>query len=231
MGWHAPFIFCIIVLAFDLVARLLVIERKHLADYDDLPQDLQTPAIDVEKSRTSPPSEAALPQEKAPVKELSPWGVLVALAKSPRGMNGALMTFIFGMVLGVLDPTYVLSPHVKWLMLFSLTLRVQTVWDKNADFVGLVYRLSHPCPSLKLTRAVAACAPTFITGPLVGALADKFGSEWIITPFLLVSLPWFPLLILKNSLPGFIVYFAMIRASTLTRFRSLTRQKRSCRVR
>ncbi len=40
-------------------------------------------------------------------KELSPWGVLVALASSPRGCTAFALTFVFGMVIGALDPTCV----------------------------------------------------------------------------------------------------------------------------
>lgn len=40
-----------------------------------------------------------------PRKHLSPVGVLLALVRSPRGMAGFLMTFVFGFVIGTLDPT------------------------------------------------------------------------------------------------------------------------------
>ncbi len=56
---------------------------------------------------------------------------------------------------------------------------------------------------------MAACAPTFVTGPIVGALADKYGAEWIITPCLLFSTLWFPFLILTGSLAGFVMFFAL----------------------
>ena len=46
---------------------------------------------------------------QVPRKKLSPWNVLSALARSPRGMSGFLMTFVYGIVLGSLDPTYVSS--------------------------------------------------------------------------------------------------------------------------
>jgi hypothetical protein len=56
---------------------------------------------------------------------------------------------------------------------------------------------------------VAAAAPTFLTGPIVGALADKWGAEWIIAPSLVLTLPWLPLMLLTGSLPGFIIFFAL----------------------
>ena len=57
---------------------------------------------------------------------------------------------------------------------------------------------------------LAAAAPTFVSGPLIGALADKYGSEWFIAPFLIASMPFLPLLILDYNLAGFIVYFAFV---------------------
>jgi hypothetical protein len=58
-------------------------------------------------------------------------------------------------------------------------------------------------------RAVAAAAPTFLTGPIVGALADKWGAEWFMASSLLFTLPWIPLMLLTGSLPGFIIFFAL----------------------
>jgi DHA1 family vesicular acetylcholine transporter-like MFS transporter 3 len=107
LGWHAPFIFTIIICAVDLLLRLLVIEQKELPPIET-PHQLQA---DREKTPT-PATEAGQgletscpPDASASVKELSPWGVLVALAKSPRGMNGFIATFIYGLAIGALDPT------------------------------------------------------------------------------------------------------------------------------
>ena len=87
------------------------------------------------------------------------------------------------------------------------------MWHKNSDFVGLVYR--------ELTAAeqgvpnnlgsVAASVPLFVTGPVIGALADKYGAEWIMAPSLLLTAPWLALLILDKSLPGFVVFFSLSR--------------------
>ena len=60
---------------------------------------------------------------------------------------------------------------------------------------------------------VVASAPTFVTGPIVGALADKYGAEWIEAPGLFLALPWIPLLILKSTLPGFILFYAFLSES------------------
>ena len=56
---------------------------------------------------------------------------------------------------------------------------------------------------------MAASAPSFITGPIIGALADKYGAEWIMFPSFVFAAPWIPLMILKFSLPAFVVFFAL----------------------
>ncbi|KAK4688721.1 hypothetical protein P7C73_g1372, partial [Tremellales sp. Uapishka_1] len=120
LGWHAPFIFCIILCAVDLIMRLFVVEQKDLKKWHLEGEIKVKPAS--EEGTLVPEAAVAQP----PVKELSPWGVLVALARSPRGLTAFGMTFLFGLIIGVLDPT--------------LTLRIETVWNKDSAFVGLVYR-------------------------------------------------------------------------------------------
>ncbi|WWD20223.1 hypothetical protein CI109_104699 [Kwoniella shandongensis] len=200
LGWHAPFIFCIIICAIDLVLRLFVLEQKDLrkweakhaqrlaashqrvaADEERRSRGLDIGSSDVATRDDSPDTLVAAEVEKKPKTELSPWGVIVALGSSPRGMTAFVVSVVYGLVLGSLEP--------------SLTLRVQSIWHKDADFVGLVY--------------LAAAAPTFISGPVVGAMADKWGAEFIMLPALIMILPWLPLMLLSKSIAGFIVFFAI----------------------
>nr|XP_019043632.1 hypothetical protein I302_08212 [Kwoniella bestiolae CBS 10118]OCF22562.1 hypothetical protein I302_08212 [Kwoniella bestiolae CBS 10118] len=193
MGWHAPFIFCIIALTFDLVLRLLVVEQKDLRRWEAKQEQKrlantqsQSPAnvsVNTEpvENNVVTPEAAVEKQEEKEVVELSPWKVIVTICSSGRGMTGFWLTFMYGLIIGMLEPT--------------LTLRVQAIWHKESDFVGLIY--------------LAAAAPTFITGPIIGTLADKFGAEYIMLPCLIIALPWLPLMMLKDSLAGFIVFFAL----------------------
>ena len=143
LGWLAPFVFCLIVCAVDLVLRCLVVERKHLVklgidrqgrplkkrDSGVAPSSRDTsqaastqkesparPIVERRLSSAYPPESIAAPTRLVGVpenanqlvvqpKELSPLGVLAALARSGRGLNGFLITFVFGLVLGALDPT------------------------------------------------------------------------------------------------------------------------------
>jgi hypothetical protein len=50
--------------------------------------------------------------EEEDVEELSLFGVIKALGSNRRGMTGVMMTAIFGLVDGALDPTYVFRLHV-----------------------------------------------------------------------------------------------------------------------
>lgn len=232
LGWHAPFVFCIIVCGVDLAARILVVERKDLvrwgvtldadgnvADWGDGDSDAKTTFSG--DTKVAPSAASALratelrePHEKptdpedidviarggeleraiaaehaqenallpATPPELGPVQVLVTLAKIPRGTVAFLLVFVFGFIIGAYDAT--------------LTLRVESVWHKDSDFVGLIY--------------LAAAAPAFFCGPISGYLADKIGSEIVLIPCLVLVLPWMPLMILKSSLPGFMVFFAVL---------------------
>ncbi|WVR08154.1 hypothetical protein IAU60_005200 [Kwoniella sp. DSM 27419] len=195
MGWHAPFIFTLIVCVVDLVLRFLVIEQKDVraleakcAELDaavnasaELENGVNRTARQGSNAVVRAQGEKDEEATKSPAKELSPWEVIRALCSSARGLSCYWIIFTFGAFVGLTEPT--------------LTLRIQEVWSKDSDFVGLVY--------------LAAAAPTFFAGPVVGHIADKFGSEFIVFPCLLFSLPWIALLILDKSLPGFIVFFSI----------------------
>jgi hypothetical protein len=116
-----------------LVARLFVIEQRDLPKYG-------LESIKDQEARESG-VEAEVEEE---VEELSLFGVIKALGSNRRGMTGVMMTAIFGLVDGALDPTYV-EPAISRgdrKLTISLTLRVSEVWHKDSDFIGLIYRMS-----------------------------------------------------------------------------------------
>jgi len=110
-------------------------------DGDDAPDRAKVPE-ELAAEEPEPPARLESPMPRAPPKKLKPWGVLLALVRSPRGVSAFLMTFIFGLVLGTLDPTYASKRSIEASLthLHRLTLRVQAVWHKNSAFVGLIYR-------------------------------------------------------------------------------------------
>jgi hypothetical protein len=66
-----------------------------------------------------------------------------------------------------------------------------------------------------LTPVIAAI-PTFVSGPLAGHIADLYGAEWVIAPGLLLTIPFFPLMIPQTSMAFFIVMFTMQNALMAT---------------
>jgi len=79
LGWHAPCIFCIGVCVFDLIARLLVLEKE--------PQSWR--------------------KKDTMDKDLSPIKVITTLLCSRRGMTGTMIVFVYGLVMGAKDVGYV----------------------------------------------------------------------------------------------------------------------------
>lgn len=195
LGWHAPFIFSIAVCAVEFIGRLIIIERKEVKRWgiglDEVLADVDGRPLDADGQADGGRSTAgsAVVEEKGrtiktasgSTRHLTPIEVLVKLASSPRALTAVAIMFMFALIIGGIDPT--------------LPLRAQDVWNKNSLFVGIIY--------------LVASVPTFFTGPLVGHLADKYGAEWLAAPCLLLSLPFFPLLILKNSFAGFVIVFML----------------------
>ncbi|GMK53847.1 hypothetical protein CspeluHIS016_0104330 [Cutaneotrichosporon spelunceum] len=198
MGWHAPFIFVIIILALDTIARLFIIEVKDIqrlrsrqwgavreyaatgrqAEADALQRYIENAPHTMAEDQIAGIEEKAARDSKVP--ELSPWGVLKALVSLPRGVVAFFQFFAFGFVIGAFDAT--------------MAIRVNAIWHKDADFVGLIY--------------LAGAVPSFVIGPLAGWASDRLGTEWVIGVVLVFCLPWIPLMTLKSSLAGFVVYFA-----------------------
>jgi DHA1 family vesicular acetylcholine transporter-like MFS transporter 3 len=101
-GWNAPFIFCITLCCVDLLARLFVIEQRDLPKYGLVSIKEQESA---EQRSLMSDEEREEEDEQEECEELSLFGVIKALGSNRRGMTGVVMTAIFGLVDGALDPT------------------------------------------------------------------------------------------------------------------------------
>ncbi|WVF68540.1 hypothetical protein IAT40_003308 [Kwoniella sp. CBS 6097] len=214
LGWKAPFVFCVGVCSVELIARWIVVEQKDLLRYrgwarqqglvvrstNKTPAEAESPSAappvatigdhgQEEETVTGPDSAPAGPVNRAEEEKehqeevmLNPWKLLKALCSSPRSIAAIAIHFSTGMSEGAIEPT--------------LTLRVNGIWNKDSDFVGLVY--------------LAAFVPVLIASPMTGWLADKIGAEWLVNGSALLAAPFFLLMILGSSLPGFIVCFTLM---------------------
>ncbi|KAG6919544.1 hypothetical protein DXG01_004207 [Tephrocybe rancida] len=208
-GYRGPFIFGIALMAFDLTARLLIIERKDALRWGFDPKELQDSTVEAKSDSHTPasPSEQNPDQQehKGDVETLAPSPtetvggparlrvatekpkplslplVFVKLSKSPRAWIACITTLLYGVSYTSQEPT--------------LPLHLQQVWGLNSAKVGLVF--------------LASVIPTIFASPLTGWYTDKKGPEWVTVISLILSLPWGLVVIIDGSLALFIVSYAL----------------------
>ncbi|TDL24263.1 MFS general substrate transporter [Rickenella mellea] len=215
-GFRAPFIFGIICAAVEGFGRSLVIERRDALKWGHDPaaeltgnqsgnqeksarstdsatrntnsagQDRPSPTDPVSAppiSATGEPEDTSRssPVTAQPNVHLGPLQVLLALSKSSRALASVLNIFIYGMVFVGLDPT--------------LPLRLQSTWNFNPGRVGWAY--------------VASGVPPIFSSPLTGWYIDRHGTAWMTPLSLLLSLPWWLVLIVRWHVALFIASFAV----------------------
>ncbi|KAJ7630469.1 MFS general substrate transporter [Roridomyces roridus] len=180
-GFRGPFISGIIIALVDLIGRLLVIERKDALrwDYDPAAVPVTRPEEDEEKSTEG--GVATLPQQEQQHSHISLAGVIARLFTSSRAVAVIVVTFLYGIIYSAQEPT--------------LPLHAQIVWGLNSKQVGLVY--------------LAGMIPTLFSGPLSGWLSDTRGVEWLSVICILLSIPWWGIMIIQGHLALFIVAYAL----------------------
>lgn len=180
---------------------MLVIEKKDALKWEvdpssgisNHPQRAQ-PVSDVdnrEEKTEAPPSTIIVIQAiEAPLDahdesqeqiRISAMKVLKLMFRSSRTIAGLAIVVIYAIAFTMFEPT--------------LPLRLQDVWNFNSSKVGLVY--------------LACAAPTIISSPLSGWIADRYGVEWITVLSILLAIPWYFILIIKSHLAIFLVALAM----------------------
>ncbi|KAI0725231.1 MFS general substrate transporter [Fomitopsis betulina] len=234
-GFHGPFIFGIIVTAFDFIGRLLVIERKHAIQWGIDPaapahreSDPETYAVEEVELKT-----AIEEQEAAPAS-------LPALDDAhSRGDNPSVDSNITAAPLDAsyrpLDPStssnandstpasQVADVRISlWAVFVKLT---RSVRADSVFICTLVYAwiITSQEPALPLHMQdiwgfnpskvglvyIASVVPTLFSSSLTGYLVDKWGTSLITVVALVFSLPWVLVLIVQSSLPLFIAAFAL----------------------
>lgn len=209
-GFRGPIIFGLAATVLDLIARLLIVERKdarkwrvdpkatddgNIEEKSDNEELGAQPSIAVERPHETSNKENVDKQlggqsESPPVADessqqkpepLTFLTVIIKLSKSSRASAAIIITFVYGVVYTSQEP--------------SLPLHLQSVWGLNSGKVGLVF--------------LASVVPTLFSSPLSGWFADKKGSEVVAFVCLILSLPWWVVVIIQGPLALFIVAFAV----------------------
>ncbi|KAL0064662.1 hypothetical protein AAF712_008360 [Marasmius tenuissimus] len=205
-GFRGPCIFVIIACILDLVARVIVIERKAALVWGHDPKSLgPSTQADPEAPTNQPGGEGeteqgnssgiaveprvpeqtnekplAAPNEPASQIQLSFLQVLRALLTSPRAVATIFGIFVYGLIHTAIEP--------------PLPAHMNMVWGFDSGKVGLVF--------------IAAVVPTFFASAIAGYLTDRFGPAPIATAGFLLSVPWW-ILSTSRTLPAFIVGIAL----------------------
>ncbi|KAF5377253.1 hypothetical protein D9615_006365 [Tricholomella constricta] len=211
-GYRGPFVFGMASTFLDLIARLLLIERKDALKWGVDPKKANNGATeethDSERVTIQPSQSADGLQEtknenndvsehskhfdslQAAETSLSekpqqkPASLLIVIVRLAKSSR-ALIAFIITFVYGVVFTSQ--EP--------SLPLHLQNVWGLDAGKVGLIF--------------LAAVVPTLFSAPITGWYADKKGSEWVTFICLLLALPWWVVVIIRGPLALFTVAFAV----------------------
>ncbi|KAF3276624.1 hypothetical protein TWF970_006210 [Orbilia oligospora] len=174
-GYTAVFILAFAVIGFDIIMRLLVIEKAAAKQWMPEPSAPDADGANLEDQK--PEDKKANPQEnirEAMLKNRDAATVLrkesrvpaiILLLKSPRTLNSLFITVMLGSIFTAFDAV--------------LPLRVKYVFHFNSTAAGLIF--------------LAIIIPTLVA-PLCGKISDKYGPRWLVVTAFFVCLPLFILL-------------------------------------
>ncbi|ESK85878.1 mfs amine [Moniliophthora roreri MCA 2997] len=200
-GFRGVCIFGVIVAFVDLVARLLVIERKEALRYGFDPhravsaEEPETEEPETEGASTTEQSEKktadvvenrpeqqteSSDESKKSEPQLSLIAVVIRLLRSSRAVGTVICLFVYGIVNTAVEP--------------ALPIHMNEVWNFDSTKVGLIF--------------IAAVVPSFPSSAIAGYLTDRWGTPSIVIASLILSIPWWFVLTV-NTLGLFIVAFAL----------------------
>ncbi|KAM0792095.1 hypothetical protein ACM66B_004799 [Microbotryomycetes sp. NB124-2] len=204
LGYRAPFIFSLILIAIDAILRMLVIE-KHVAlkwiraGHDipgfespyGLPTALTT-ATETTVVETACSSTVDHKQQQPAIAPVSKkddqrakttWKGVLFLVTDMRPVSCLLYIFIEGIAIGGLVES-------------GMTLKLEDHYGLSSLGAGLAF--------------IGLVVPTILASPIAGYLSDKFTAKWVVVVGAILTLPAYPLLIINGPLPLFIFFLAVL---------------------
>ncbi|GAA5855560.1 hypothetical protein JCM9279_005121 [Rhodotorula babjevae] len=211
LGYRAPFIFSIVLVAIDLALRIVMIEKHQALRWiragHDIPNFEAPGCLTAARSTCSSSSsrlqastgtvvtlgdtaehELAPPLEEKAVRALSSrlppqlLGLLHML-KSPRALTCFAVTCLNGVVAGGLCDT-------------GLTLWVKQQYGLDSMGAGLVF--------------LGIVVPSFFGAPLAGWISDRYGTKWVMLAGVVLAIPAYPLLLVRGPLSLFVFFLVLI---------------------
>lgn len=209
LGYKAPFVFGLILVAVDMLLRLLIIEKHVALKYIeaglvDIPnfeaptlllgaakeklEKAKRAELKVDESAEQPASDVK-PENDAKVKdqqeqaEPNAWHALLKMCTTWRPLTLFLLTALNGVTLGGLLDS-------------GMTLNLEYVYGLNSLGAGLCF--------------FALIIPTIFASPVAGWICDRWSAKGIATLGLLLSIPSYPLLIILGPLPLFLFFLVIL---------------------
>ncbi|KAK4704320.1 hypothetical protein P7C70_g1898, partial [Phenoliferia sp. Uapishka_3] len=195
LGFLAPCVFALGLVAVDFTLRLLIIEKHEALIWIKAgvvvpgfeapgysgPEGEESKEEAVEKD-----SEVSKIFELEDEKETKAWRAILKAATSVRPLTNFGLTLLNAFILaGAIDT--------------GLTLYVESVYGLDSFGAGLAF--------------IAAAIPSTIVGPISGWLADRYGVKIVCTFGIALSIPIYSTLTIRAPLPAFIFLIAMLDVS------------------
>ncbi|BGO97902.1 hypothetical protein RTBOTA2_001392 [Rhodotorula toruloides] len=200
LGFRAPTVFLLILLGFDLVLRLAIVEKKtalkwiekgvvipgfsapnYPAAHDEVlePKDV-SPAATIPEGAAEK-GQLAVSQDFASTGS-NLWRTTWRLVQDPRASVAIGIAMLYGVVFGLLDT--------------GMVLYVKDQYGLDEQGAGLIF--------------IAVVVPSFIVSPLAGWFTDRYGSKWPATLGVTMFVATYPLLLIEGPLPLFVFFLVLV---------------------
>ncbi|GAA5976189.1 hypothetical protein JCM11641_001076 [Rhodosporidiobolus odoratus] len=241
LGYRAPFVFSIILVAIDLLLRLFIIEKRQALKYiaeghriegfeapgysasaaaregegeeegdrtrfrvplsQNTPEDVElrekeqerehereSGVVEQDQAWEEQPKKKEKPNQPARTKRRIPDELVgfLHLMADPRAACNLYISLMNGFIVGGLLDT-------------GMTIYLENEYGLSSLGAGVVF--------------LGVVVPTFFASPLAGWVTDKYGTKWIMALGVLLSVPAYPLLIIKGPLALFVFFLVLIGIS------------------
>ncbi|KAJ8294725.1 putative MFS-type transporter C18.02 [Rhodotorula toruloides] len=220
MGWRAPFVFSLILVAIDLGLRMLIVEKHRAVEWirrgkevrgfeapgwvDEVNTRVEEPKKEREKTIPAGDAEdnARIPvplADSTPSSTSSDTTLAPSHSRIPSHWIGflhllrhprALTSFLLTLLNGII---------AGGLQDTGLTIYLEEEYGLSSFGAGLVF--------------LGIVVPTFFGSPFAGWVTDKYGTKWIMLAGVVLSIAVYPLLIIRGPLPLFIFFLALVGLS------------------
>ncbi|GAA5859798.1 hypothetical protein JCM8547_007033 [Rhodosporidiobolus lusitaniae] len=219
LGYRAPFIFSIILVAFDMLLRLCIVEKHIALKYIRAGlveiKGFEAPGYEAEKEKENKgdgesdgtivaPLADATEGDKTTEKKTAE---AVMEKREGKGWMSRVPDEFLGFIILVQSPRALVSIALTFLNGYivggmldtGMTIYLENEYGLDSLGAGLVF--------------LGTVVPTFFASPAAGWITDKYGTKWIMVFGVLLSAISYPLLIIRGPLALFVFFLVLLGIS------------------